>query len=193
MSLVLVERGQLVVEERLADPSAAWLRLVDDAVFWGERVFWPASDAIDQAEALVKQVAVARGRPVPVVTRPAAVAPPTVATSARRRVGPAGWSLSVLVWLASLTVDVFSGAHYISQRDEKIVCDYSGISFLPVIAVVVLAGYALRRVYVHTGNLYFRSDAMLLRVVPWTIIVAATVALAVFFVSIELRPYVCND
>jgi hypothetical protein len=190
VSLVLVERGQLVVEERLADPSAARLRLDDDAVVWGERVFWPASDAIDQAEALVRQVAVARGRPVSVVRRPAAVAPPTVATTpARRSVGPAGWSLSVLVWLASLTVDVFSSAHYISQRDETIVCD-SGIWYPPVIAVVVLAGYALRRVYVHTGSL---GHAMLLRVVPWTIIVAATAALAVFFVSIELRPYVCLD
>lgn len=190
VSLVLVERGQLVVEERLADPSAARLRLDDDAVVWGGRVFWPASDAIDQAEALVRQVAVARGRPVPVVRRPAALAPTTVATTpARRRVGPAGWSLSVLVWLASLTVDVFSSAYYISQRDEKIVCD-SGIWYPPVIAVVVLAGYALLRVLVHTGSL---GHAMLLRVVPWTIIVAATVALAVFFVSIELRPDVCND
>ena len=189
VSLVLVEGGQLVVEERLADPSAARLRLEDDAVIWGERVFWPASDAIDEAEALVTQVAVARGT-VPVVRRSAAVAPPTLATTpARRRVGPAGWSLSVVVWLASLTVDVFSSAYYISQRNEKIVCD-SGIWYPPVIAVVVLAGYALYRVLVHTGSL---GHAMLLRVVPWTIIVAAMVAVAVHFVSVELRPYVCND
>ena len=207
VSLVLVERGELVVEERLADPSAVRLRLDDDAVVWGERVFWPAADAIDQAEALVTQVAVARGRPVPVVRRPAAVAPPTVATTpARRRVGPAGWSLSVVVWLASLTVDVFSSVHYISQRDEPIVCGSldSGISYPPFIAVVVLAGYALRRVHVHAGSLDHAMSwrhpgpppehhARLLRVVAWTIIVAAAVALAVFFVSYEVRPHVCLD
>lgn len=204
VSLVLVERGELVVEERLADPSAVRLRLDDDAVIWGERVFWPADDAIDQAEALVTQVAVARGSPVPVVRRPAAVAPPTVATTpARRRVGPAGWSLSVGVWLASLTIDVFSSVHYISQRDELIVCG-SGISNLPFIAVVVLAGYALRRVQVHAGSLGHAMNwrhpgprpghhARLLRVVAWTIIVAAAVALAVYFVSFEARPHVCLD
>lgn len=204
VSLVLVERGELVVEERLADQSAVRLRLDDDAVVWGERVFWPADDAIDQAEALVTQVAVARGRPVPVVRRPPEVAPPTVATTpARRRVGPAGWSLSVVVWLASLTVDVLSSVHYISQRDEPIVCG-SGISYLPFIAVVVLAGYALRRVHVHAGSLgnamnwrhpgpWPEHHARLLRVVAWTIIVAAAVALAVFFVSFEVRPHVCLD